>query len=195
MELANTMCNCIPWDFIHATKAQECDVFGRTCFYNAMENFTVSSGNYCDHCIEECDHITYNAIIKKEQPIYKHELFKKDYNTGKCAGEKVFCDFFRPDSSTNGTLIDRGVENAFNTFTNNFIDVRSDMAADDMVVIHLRILKPEVDVTDVKHSLIDKLANFGGNFGIFAEITGCSFLVLLNILILLFKLPFSSNTQ
>ena len=73
-------------------------------------------GNYCNHCIEECDHITYNAIIKKEPGINKDELFKKDYETGKCTGEKVFCDFFRPDSSTNGTLIDRGVENAYNYF-------------------------------------------------------------------------------
>ena len=63
--------------------------------------------------------------------------------------------------------------------------------AADLVIIHWRILEPEVKVIDAKYSLFDKFANFGGNFGIFAEITGCSFLGLVNFLILLFKLIFS----
>ena len=115
----------------------------------------------------------------------------------KCDGQKVFCDFFLPDDATNGTLIDRGLENAYNSMTSSwtkFIHARSQMV-EDMVIVHLTVLKPEINVIDVKYTLIDKLANFGGNYGIFAEITGCSFLVLLNVLILLFKLPFSSNTQ
>ena len=49
---------------------------------------------------------------------------------------------------------------------------------------------PSVEITDVKYTVFDKFANFGGNFGIFAEITGCSFLGMLNFLILLMKLIF-----
>ena len=60
--------------------------------------------------------------------------------------------------------------------------------ASDLVIIHWRILKPQINVVDAKYTLLDKFANFGGNFGIFAEITGCSFLGMLNFLILLCKL-------
>ena len=62
--------------------------------------------------------------------------------------------------------------------------------ASDLVIIHWRILKPQINVVDAKYTLLDKFANFGGNFGIFAEITGCSFLGMLNFLILLCKLTF-----
>ena len=58
-----------------------------------------------------------------------------------------------------------------------------------------RVLKPEIKVIDAKYSTLDKFANFGGNFGIFAEITGCSFLGMVNFLILLFKLIFSTRSQ
>ena len=34
-----------------------------------------------------------------------------------------------------------------------------------MVIVHLTVLKPEINVIDVKYTLIDKLANFGGNYG------------------------------
>ena len=57
----------------------------------------------------------------------------------------------------------------------------------DMIVVHLRFLPPNVKFMDVKYTMMDHLANFGGNFGIFAEVTGCSFLALLNIFILMMK--------
>ena len=63
---------------------------------------------------------------------------------------------------------------------------------EDMVVVHLRILKPEVQVIDAKYTTLDKFANIGGNFGIFAELTGGSILGIINFLILFFKLLFSS---
>ena len=65
--------------------------------------------------------------------------------------------------------------------------------SEDLIIVHLRILKPHIKVIDAKYSIMDKFANFGGNFGIFAEITGCSFLGMLNFFILLFKLIFSPH--
>ena len=38
VEHAKDVCQCIPWDFMHNTEMSECDVFGRTCFLNVMEN-------------------------------------------------------------------------------------------------------------------------------------------------------------
>ena len=212
VKLAEQICKCIPWDYLHNRKSPECDVFGRTCFYNAMENLTISNKNHCSHCINGCDHITYNAIIKEEKVIGKYDIFELITHTCfnqqipastsvmtlkpvTCTGEKIFCDFFLP-YETNGTMIDKGMENAFNTMgcRPDFITTRSEMA-NDMVIVHLTFLKPEVDVIDVRYSWLDKFANIGGNYGIFAEITGCSLLIILNVLILFFKLPFSSNTQ
>ena len=67
---AETLCKCIPWDFMHNTQAKECDLFGRTCFYNAMEELTKSNQSHCKEClIKECDHTTYEAIITKEKKI------------------------------------------------------------------------------------------------------------------------------
>ena len=67
--------------------------------------------------------------------------------------------------------------------------------AKDLVIVHWRIVEPEIKVIDAKYSINDKIANFGGKFGIFAQITGCSFLVMVNFLILLFKLIFSPHGQ
>ena len=57
----------------------------------------------------------------------------------------------------------------------------------DMIVVHLRFLSPSIRYMDVKYTLMDYLANFGGQFGIFAEVTGCSLLAIINIVILMIK--------
>ena len=51
---AKEECQCIPWDFMNnaSTEMEECDVFGRTCFFNRMEYLTQSRKNYCDHCLK-----------------------------------------------------------------------------------------------------------------------------------------------
>ena len=63
---------------------------------------------------------------------------------------------------------------------------------EDLVIVHFRFLKPEINIISPKYTTSDTFANFGGIFGIFAEITGCSFLGLLNILILVLKIIFCS---
>ena len=114
-------------------------------------------------------------------------------NFDQCDGEKVFCDYFSPNNETN--IIDKGLENSYNAiygskWTQAFKWKHAEMAK-DLVIVHWRILEPEIKVIDAKYSILDKFANFGGNFGIFAEITGSSFLGMVNFLILLFKLIFS----
>ena len=63
---------------------------------------------------------------------------------------------------------------------------------DDLIIVHFRFMKPEINIIRPKYTTSDTFANFGGIFGIFAEITGCSFLGLLNILILVPKIIFCS---
>ena len=188
---AESLCKCIPWDFINQnTLAKECDIFGRTCFFNVMENIS-KSNNFCNHCIKECDYAIYDGIITQEtQTMMKPYWYQSSCYRDKAL--KVFCDYFW--SNNNGTNItDNGLDNSYNAIRregyNQFMGKHAGMSQ-DLIIVHWRIRKPEIKVIDAKYSTLDKFANFGGNFGIFAEITGCSFLGMVNFLILLFKLIF-----
>ena len=63
---------------------------------------------------------------------------------------------------------------------------------DNMIIVRLHYKSSEVEMTklEVRTTTTDKIANFGGTFGIWAELTGCSLLGLINLLIILFKLLF-----
>ena len=66
VNLAFTTCKCVPWDFVNVIKgATECDIFGRTCFFNMIETLAHGSDQNCSHCIEECDSIKYRRSITK----------------------------------------------------------------------------------------------------------------------------------
>ena len=56
------------------------------------------------------------------------------------------------------------------------------------VIVHINLQTPQIDLIDVEYSIWDKFANFGGNFGIFAEITGIHMLGVMNGIILAIKL-------
>ena len=62
----------------------------------------------------------------------------------------------------------------------------------NMIIVRIRFQTSKVDMTllDAKYTLSDKIANFGGMFGIFAELTGCTLLGLINICLLFFKFFF-----
>ena len=50
VNLAFKTCNCIPWDFVHPIQGEECDIFGRTCFFNMIETLAHGSYENCSHC-------------------------------------------------------------------------------------------------------------------------------------------------
>ena len=57
-------CHCLPWDFVNKINgSKECDIFGRTCFFNKMENLTHMVDESCSHCIEECEWIKYRRKV------------------------------------------------------------------------------------------------------------------------------------
>ena len=44
VKMAFDTCKCIPWDFVNKIEgATECDIFGRTCFFNMIETLTHGS--------------------------------------------------------------------------------------------------------------------------------------------------------
>ena len=63
------ICQCIPWDFIHKIKdVPECDIFGRTCFFNGYGNLTKVSNtkDICPYCDDDCESIWFKKTIQKE---------------------------------------------------------------------------------------------------------------------------------
>ena len=165
------ICFCIPWDFLSNTDVQECDVFGRTCFFDAMKIFAKSANDSCNHCIKECDFIRYNRKIQNDKTQKTSDGKLMDYITNiknrECFGSKTFCevilddDFTLSDKALHNTQHDNKPGDILNKFRN-------------LIIVHLRFLKPQVDLIDSKYTIICKFANFGGIFGIFSQLTGCS---------------------
>ena len=68
-QLAIDTCQCAPWDFMHISSKEECDVFGRTCFYRAMEKLTRDQDDPCSHCILGCDQMKYKKEITEVKQV------------------------------------------------------------------------------------------------------------------------------
>ena len=91
----------------------------------------------------------------------------------------------------NMTIIDNGLRNLYNKFPGEKFDVYPDKNFGDLIVIHLKFKQPEVNIISPKYTIYDMIGNFGGQFGLFEQVTGASFLGLINIVILIFKLVIS----
>ena len=202
VKLAIEMCKCAPWDFIHGSLMEECDVFGRTCFYDAMESITIDYQDHCSHCIQGCDYMKYRKEITSKKPIWSEdEGVNEEYfqcsriGDGGCVGNKAFVEFFY---DADGNFINTGFSNYYDNVMNkdnamnlNYMKNLSSNRAEEMfknaIIVHLKFMQPEVYFMDAKYTTMDKLAIFGGNFGIFETITGWSFLGMLNLVIVIFK--------
>ena len=191
---AKELCKCIPWDFLHNEQSDECDIFGRTCFINTMENLAKSPNNSCEYCLKECDYIKYNRIILDGKTKSLTNGMFSSYITNvkmkKCFGSVAFCDFI---IDNNNTFKDYGLKNALEAMKH--LDKPGDILTKfkDLIIVHMRFLKPEIDVIDSKYTVTDKFANVGGLYGIYGEITGCSFLALLHLLILSIRYIFCAR--
>ena len=89
VHIAIENCNCIPWDFpINTTKSvMECDVFGRTCFFNAMRKINQAERNQCPQCDEDCEFMQYHKSKVVDKEI---QSLKFDANTCK---PKYLCEY------------------------------------------------------------------------------------------------------
>ena len=61
---------------------------------------------------------------------------------------------------------------------------------ENVIIVHLKYRSSEVDMTilDSRYSDSDKIANFGGVFGIWAELTGFSLLGIINVGLIILKI-------
>ena len=171
--LAMKTCKCIPWDFVSKDRKPECDVFGRTCFFDAMKNLTQFHINLCNHCIKSCDFIKYNRKMTMNSPPISRYIKHK-------GGHQLWGD--------------KGLKNFLKSI-NYPAEHYDSKSGENLIVVHLKFMQPNIDIVDTKYTWLDKFASFGGKFGIFAQLTGCSLLGLLNLCFLTFKLLFTSHYQ
>ena len=179
-----------------------------------MKKLSQSEQPLCQKCIKECDYIDYKKVLLKKEPsnVPKNVGGTSHYNkytefTGKTlhwrlngqgvvGGSKAFVELFE---DVNGTITDKNIKTTFDAFYATDLKYKYETLNlekfKDYIIVHLRFMKPDIDWIDTKYNDFDKFANFGGNFGIFAEITGSSFLGIVNLCILLFKILFSCNTR
>ena len=195
VQLAQDRCQCKPWDFVdYNSKMEECDVFGRTCFFATMENVAQSQHTLCPQCLKECEYISYEMSMTKEiTHLYGFvHTDRQLLEEGKAwiKGPIEMAEFFM---DKNDTFYDRGLKEAFTAMGYDYSELELARRDLRLTAINLRFLQPNFNWVDTKYTLMDKLAGFGGNFGIFAEITGCSLLALLNIIIVIFKSFFTNK--
>ena len=197
---ASDKCKCIPWDFFQKEKHyQECDIFGRTCFFAEFDNLTHFPGNICSHCLEECNKIEFHRKILKEEKLSYNVKYPWQcseylcYDDDGVSGKKEFLDYL---SDKGNKIMDSHLKNitAGNSNTNGQFRKKITNMNKNMIVVDLKYQSSNVDVTklDVRYSLSDKIANFGGTFGIWAELTRFYLLGIINIFIISFKLLFES---
>ena len=125
----------------------------------------------------------------------------KELGTDKYYGDQYLIDFLQ---DKNNSVTDNGLIEFWNSFVNSDLEkyenirftkdvkglaIEEDVYS-DLIIIHLRFLEPIINSIDSRYTPMDKFAMFGGNFGIFAEMTGCSFFAILNIFIFLLKVLF-----
>ena len=170
--LAYNTCGCIPWDIFHHGSYPECDIFGRTCFMNVIENITLTKGQ-CEDCHNDCQYLRYRYKVT-ENVIKDHVKFSSDG----CSGIKALCNYLEDKNHT-----------LYNKYSSkrNSVDKRRRFKA--MIAVNIVFPISEVDLTvlDVRYTLIDKITSLGGSFGLFTQFTGCSIIAVIHLIILTIK--------
>ena len=173
--LAYNACGCIPWDIFHVGNYTECDVFGRTCFMNVLENITHTNG-LCEDCYDDCQYIRYKMIDVTEKKLSHYVTFSS--SKGTCMGMKALCHYL---NDKNHTLDDKYSPKAYaQAYKEKF---------HGMIIVNVVFPSFEVDLTimDARYSLIDKVTSLGGSFGLFTQFTGCSIIAVIHLTILTIK--------
>ena len=184
-------CQCIPWDFPITVKkkADECDVFGRTCFFNVLK-FTAFK---CPQCSNACEFMEYRKTMVKEKENEGESLFLESNNFKSCR-RKELCEYL---INLNGTIDPLSwyekmlLKHDKTDWT--VLNEYADTSFNDLIIVHVNFDTPEVElnVLDLRYSFYDKLASLGGTIGLTEQITGASFLTLIHLIVLIIKAIFN----
>ena len=106
-----------------------------------------------------------------------------------CYGSTMLCEYMQ---DLNGTFLKAGLKELFwpttHTSSGQYKQITS--INRNMIIVILKFKTHEIDLTvlDARTTLSDKIANLGGTFGIWAEVTGLSTLGIINLILLMFKI-------
>lgn len=178
-------CYCIPWDFsLNVTgRFEECDIFGRTCFMNALRKFVTIKENPCPQCVDACEFVRYpkTKITEKGNKFIFDFL---DPLTNQCKLTKDFCEYFQ---DLNGTIEHKTWYQQLTNLTASSGKIERFLL--DHIVVHIIFTsgKMEMDVLDVRYTFYDRLSKLGGTLGLCSQITGASFLTMIHLFVLFIK--------
>ena len=118
-----------------------------------------------------------------------------------CSGSTVLCDYIKDmNGFWSHALLKEAVwpteYKVGKRQTSSLAKIARNIMA-NTIIVRLTYESPEVEMNklEVRTTTTDKIANFGGTFGIWAELTGCSLLGLINLLIISCKLLFRSRNR
>ena len=198
VKLAQEQCNCKPWDFLDSNSTyDECDIFGRACFFDTVERQTVYQAKVCPQCKADCESTVFKKEITLEKDIkYPNAILDinmNSFNKGEkwIDGDKELGLFFM---DRNNTVYDQSLKDAYSSIAEydyKTFQFRNALRREKLTIINLRFLQPNFHYVDTKYTFLDKIANFGGKFGLFAQLTGCSLLVIFKIILVTFKTLFT----
>ena len=123
-----------------------------------------------------------------------HFSFHRRSWTTSCTGTKTFCDYIKDINNTLSHSLMKEIvwPTDYNSKGDRQKSTFFKMAQtffDNTIIVRLRYKSSEIEFIklDVRTTATDKIANFGGTFGIWAELTGASLLGLINLFIISFK--------
>ena len=112
-----------------------------------------------------------------------------------CSGSSVLCDYMLDINDTfSNALLREAVwpsthdQNSKREMSSCF--QRAMELAKGLIIVRLQYKSSEVEMNmlEVRTTITDKIANLGGTYGIWAELTGCSLLGIINLIIISCKL-------
>ena len=197
VKISMEKCKCIPWEYPYPAleNTPECDIFGRTCFHNSIDVLAHNIENDCPECLPICEYTVYHKEIKEDKKLvntdqssntYYHPTDYFNIFHNECHGNTGICNYLLE----NDTYFDHTWYNYTKSFGVGFgvKDVAVERFA-DLIIVHLEYVSPKVpsQILDARMSIYDCIAALGGTFGILTQLTGCSLITLLHLLILVCK--------
>ena len=201
VNFATEKCGCIPWDFPLKPKnltGYECDVFGRTCFFNAIKQFIATEETICLHCKDDCEYMHYHKTQIKEK-----EINYNNFNPYSNCNPDYFCEYLLDANNTIEPLtwyeeykdfidLANGKEKK-DIFSAETKKQKAQGLLRDHIVVHIDFAssKVETNVLDARWTFMDRIANLGGTLGLCANITGGTILTMIHLLVLIIKVCFN----
>ena len=196
VKISMEKCKCIPWDFPYpATDTPECDIFGRTCFHNSIDVLAHNIENDCPECLPICEYTVYHKEIKEDKNLVNTDqssntyYYPTDYFNifgNECHGNTGICNYLLENDTYFDQTLYAFTESLEVPF--GLKEIAMERFA-DLIIVHLEYVSPKVpsQVLDARMSIYDCIAALGGTFGILTQLTGCSLITLLHLLILVCK--------